>query len=411
MAFTVTDLGEAVTGYGTSVTLSSFTPTANRLMIACVTVYSETTIDSITGHGTWELIDSGTAGAGFGRYRQNIYALKTGGSPSASAVTANYTPTGGGDTGGLRIVEIDGADISGTATQAIIQNHYAADYVGSTPATLTGTLSAFASATNLTIIFAHELAGHTDPESGYTEIAGNKIEVMYKTGEDTTPSVDYNASGGGGYYPGMHSLEVKEAAGGDTNPPNFNPGAGPTVTVSTNTGHTISSTIDENGTIYGVRLADGATAPTSAQVKAGNDSTDSAAPEAKSVSASSGVSADLVFSTGSLSTAYDYYIVAEDSSGNLQATPTLVEATTEAGTISITGGVLQYGQPFTFTYTGIASVSTPITIGPDSQGNTLDVAITDNGDGTGSGTMPALPSSGSSALILIENGLTVTATE
>lgn len=410
MAFTVTDRGEGLETYGSSASTASFTPSANSLLIASCACASVIPITSITGHGTWELVDNATTGTGFGTYRQVIYALKIGASPTASAVTINFTPTGGGTSGAVHVVEIVGADISGTAAQAVQQFVFANDYIGNTPATVSGTLSAFASATNMTMVFAHELNGHTTASAGYTEIEGGRLEIMYQTSEDTSPSVEYNASGGGFYRPGVHFLEIKEAAGGgDVTPPNFD--AGPTVTVSTNTGHTIASTINENGTIYGVRLADGATAPTSAQVKAGNDSTDSAAPEAKSVSASGGVSADLVFSTGSLSTAYDYYIVAEDSSANLQATPTLVEATTEAGTISITGGVLQYGQAFTFTYTGIASVSTPITIGPDSQGNTLDVAITDNGDGTGSGTMPALPSSGSSALILIENGLTVTATE
>lgn len=122
-----------------------------------------------------------------------------------------------------------------------------------------------------------------------------------------------------------------DPSGGDTTAPTFS--SAPAVTATTETGHTIGATLDEAGTVYGVRLANGATAPTSAQVKAGQDSTGSAAPEAKSSAAAN--SASLAFSTGSASTAYDYYIVAEDDEGtpNLQASPTLVEAATAAAAV------------------------------------------------------------------------------
>jgi hypothetical protein len=127
---------------------------------------------------------------------------------------------------------------------------------------------------------------------------------------------------------------VTAAAGGaDTTAPTFDAAAN--VTATSSTGHTVSSTLNETGTLYGVRLASGATAPSSVQVKAGQNNTGAAALEAVSVAATAATSADLTFSTGAASTAYDYYIVAQDDEGtpNLQAAPTLVSATTAAAAV------------------------------------------------------------------------------
>jgi hypothetical protein len=119
----------------------------------------------------------------------------------------------------------------------------------------------------------------------------------------------------------------------DTTAPIFD--VAPNAVITSETGHTITSTLDEGGTIYGVRLASGATAPSSAQAKAGQNNAGTAALEAVSVAATAATSADLTFSTGAASTAYDYYIVAEDdeTTPNLQATPTLVSATTAAAAV------------------------------------------------------------------------------
>ena len=112
----------------------------------------------------------------------------------------------------------------------------------------------------------------------------------------------------------------------DTAAPTFS--VAPSVEATTSSGHTVGATLNENGTLYGVRLADAAAAPSSAQVKAGQDASGTAALEALSSSALN--AASLTFSTGAGSTPYDYYLVAEDdeTTPNLQASPTLVEATT-----------------------------------------------------------------------------------
>jgi hypothetical protein len=128
----------------------------------------------------------------------------------------------------------------------------------------------------------------------------------------------------------INAFYVEEIAAADTTAPTFD--TAPAVTATSTTGHTIASTLNETGTLYGVRLASGATAPSSAQVVAGQNNTGAAALEAVSVAATAATNANLVFSTGAASTAYDYYIVAQDDEGtpNLQAAPTLVSATTAA---------------------------------------------------------------------------------
>jgi hypothetical protein len=129
------------------------------------------------------------------------------------------------------------------------------------------------------------------------------------------------------------AIRIVSVAAADTTAPTFN--TAPAVTDTSETGHTIASTLNEGGTLYGVRLASGATAPSSPQVVAGQNNTGAAALEAVSVAATAATIADLTFSTGAASTAYDYYMVAQDDEGtpNLQAAPTLVSATTAAAAV------------------------------------------------------------------------------
>lgn len=92
----------------------------------------------------------------------------------------------------------------------------------------------------------------------------------------------------------------------------------------------ITGQLNQNGTVYVVWLADGAAAPTSAEVKAGTASGGGAAvAAANSTDTGSGftVSSGATLTTA---TAYDVYVVAEDAdtTPDLQASPTLVEQTT-----------------------------------------------------------------------------------
>jgi hypothetical protein len=153
--------------------------------------------------------------------------------------------------------------------------------------------------------------------TGLTPVSGViTFQVRRKTGLSST-----------GY---ISAGRLTSVAATDTTAPTFN--TAPAVTATSETGHTIASTLNETGTLYGVRLASGATAPSPAQVKAGQNNTGAAALEAVSVAATAATNANLVFSTGAASTAYAYYIVAEDdeTTPNLQAAPTPVSATTAA---------------------------------------------------------------------------------
>jgi ribosomal protein L27 len=94
----------------------------------------------------------------------------------------------------------------------------------------------------------------------------------------------------------------------------------------------INLDLDESGTVYYVVLADGANAPTSAEVKAGTSSGGSIAilsgNKVLSESPSFSGIADIAVLTSS--TSYDVYVVAEDVNTNLQTTPSKVDATTDA---------------------------------------------------------------------------------
>lgn len=89
--------------------------------------------------------------------------------------------------------------------------------------------------------------------------------------------------------------------------------------------------IDRDGKAFAVVVPDGATAPTAAEVKSGK-AAGGAAPVAagSNTSLTQNVEGSIAFSGLSNSTAYDVYVVAESSSGTLQASPVKVDFTTLA---------------------------------------------------------------------------------
>jgi len=109
----------------------------------------------------------------------------------------------------------------------------------------------------------------------------------------------------------------------------------------TDTGFTLNTDIDEGGTIYYIVVADEATAPTSAEVKAGTGSGGSGQVTSGSAVVSSGDFTN-AFSIAGLTgnTAYDVYAVAQDDHGtpNLQASPTKVDVTTQTGFVVVESG-------------------------------------------------------------------------
>ncbi|GGG91284.1 hypothetical protein GCM10011416_04860 [Polaribacter pacificus] len=99
----------------------------------------------------------------------------------------------------------------------------------------------------------------------------------------------------------------------------------------TTTGFTLETDIDEAGTIYYVVLADGATAPTAAEVKAGTGNGGASVVASGNTTVTSGGFTHNFSVTGlTEGTAYDVYVVAQDDEGtpNLQTNPTKIEVTT-----------------------------------------------------------------------------------
>ena len=148
-------------------------------------------------------------------------------------------------------------------------------------------------------------------------------------------------------------------SGGDTDPPGFS--VSPAVSGISQTGFTVSATIDETGDIYYVVVADGATAPTVQNVLDGQANGGGAALASGNATGTTSIS-DAV-SGLTAGTAYDIYVVARDDEGtpNVQASTTLVETTTSAAialtVTGLTGDNKVYDGTTAATATGTASLS------------------------------------------------------
>ncbi len=112
--------------------------------------------------------------------------------------------------------------------------------------------------------------------------------------------------------------------------------ATPGLSGTTDSATTLAVRLNETGTAYYVVVADGAAAPSAAQVKAGQNNAGAAALKSGSINISNN-SADFTTNISGLTagTSYDIYVVAEDSATNLQASASKVDVTTQALTPTI----------------------------------------------------------------------------
>lgn len=120
-----------------------------------------------------------------------------------------------------------------------------------------------------------------------------------------------------------HGLQTSDATA-----PVFS--AGPTANVVTASSVNVTATITDATppvVFYAVAVADAASAPSSAQIQAGTDAADSAAPSDNDTITVSGQAASLSIGGLSSGTAYDVYYVAVDDSGN-DTTPAKLDITT-----------------------------------------------------------------------------------
>jgi hypothetical protein len=132
-----------------------------------------------------------------------------------------------------------------------------------------------------------------------------------------------------GAEPTFSALVIGVPNAGDTTPPEWT-ATWPQAIPLFSTSLTVRANTNETGTAYYVVLPDGASAPTAAQVKAGQDSGGSPVSTSGSVALTANTEATAAVGSLSPSTAYDVYFVAEDVTPNLQVSPVKVDATTPA---------------------------------------------------------------------------------
>jgi|GEM_PF-3236898 len=169
-------------------------------------------------------------------------------------------------------------------------------------------------------------------EANFNDITSFTIKVTQNTGAGTL-NMD------------LQQMVLADLKAPDVTAPTFD--TAPAASSVTTTGFTASASIDEAGTIYYVVVADGAAAPTAAEVEAGTASGGGAALKSGSGAASTNPYDGSFAITGlSSGTAYDLYMVAKDTAGNRMASPTKVDVTTTAAsaapTLTATGGTVTH---------------------------------------------------------------------
>ena len=141
----------------------------------------------------------------------------------------------------------------------------------------------------------------------------------------------------------------------------------------------LAVSLNEDGTFYYVILPDGATAPTAAQVKAGQDNAgNSIALSGNQVVSSGGSTVTKTISGLNYSTNYDVFVIADDTPGNLQSSPTKLDvATTNTTlpTISPSVSVVTFN-----TFTDKSKLSAPVTYSLNTLNLTDKVSISVTGN-------------------------------
>lgn len=176
-----------------------------------------------------------------------------------------------------------------------------------------------------------------------------------------------------------------EAPPVDNVAPNFQ-NSTPSISNTNTNSATLTVRLDEIGTAFYVVVADGAGAPSSAQVIAGQNSSGVAALVDGSINvASAGADYSTAITGLSAGTAYDIYVVARDDEGtpNVQASPTLVNLTTSTANAlyfddnaKITGLTGISPAEFTVEFRLFLDSETP-------EGNWQGIYWTDNNNDTG----------------------------
>ncbi|MBK9357815.1 MAG: hypothetical protein IPN08_10575 [Bacteroidales bacterium] len=174
---------------------------------------------------------------------------------------------------------------------------------------------------------------------------------------------------------GIDNLSITAIGSADVTPPSWT-ALYPKAENATTSGFTAMVNINEPGTSYLVVLPDGAAAPSSAQVKAGQDAAGNVlANNLKGTISCLAASTEYTLAMAGLSasTAYDVYFVAQDdeTTPNLQANPVKVDVSTAAAAtpiISITGTFSAFS-----TIVGTPSVSQSVAVSGSNLTANIDV--------------------------------------
>lgn len=217
MTITVTHKASVFSGSNaTSYATGSWTPTASRLAICCVQseLSGAPAEPTISGNGlTWTKADGYQDDTSGTQSRITVFVALTGGSPSAGAVTADF----GAETelgGNVIVDEVSGADVSGTALNAIVQTK-----TGSTSGS--GTSESISLTNGITAgnasygVFHHQADEGSSVGSGYSALGdghhagpASALFTEYKAAGAQTVDASWTTSS----LKGGIALEIKAAA-------------------------------------------------------------------------------------------------------------------------------------------------------------------------------------------------------
>lgn len=221
MAFTLTGRGTTKAEYTTGGNVGDvFTPAENDVVVVVVNCTTATTFSNVTGWGaTWAQVGyvNGT------NHHVHIWAARIGASPGSGQVNVTLPSS---TSYAADVFQIAGASTSGGVASVFLQSQSANVY-NPTPPMAIPALSAFASATNLTLVIGADKNNLTHTaDTGFTILqqssAGNPSFhtcISYQEGEDT--SCNINSTGFDYKWISGIAFEVVEETGGDSVPDAF----------------------------------------------------------------------------------------------------------------------------------------------------------------------------------------------
>jgi hypothetical protein len=198
----------------------SWTPTADRLVLACVenARTGTPTTPTLSGNGlTWTQVATYVCDTVDPQFRITVFVAKTGATPSAGAVTVAFG--GVSQIGGSIIVdELDVAYLSGTDLDAIVQSKTGSVDASGTSESISLNSAITSGNASYGLIFLQH-ANAVTPGSGHSALgAGNhtgpvaQLVSIFKAAGSQTVDASWGTSAGKGGI----AVEVKAAASGQT---------------------------------------------------------------------------------------------------------------------------------------------------------------------------------------------------